>query len=49
VGCAVGRVSIEKVTKALMPYYITMIIVLLLVTYIPAITMFLPNLIMPGS
>ncbi len=49
VGCAVGRISIEKVTKALMPYYITMIIVLLLVTYIPAITMFLPNLIMPGS
>ena len=49
VGCAVGKISIEKVTKALMPYYITMIIVLLLVTYIPAITMFLPNLIMPGS
>ena len=49
VGCAVGRVSIEKVTKALIPYYLTMIIVLLLVTYIPAITMFLPNLIMPGS
>jgi tripartite ATP-independent transporter DctM subunit len=49
VGCAVGRISIEKVTKALMPYYLTMIIVLLLVTYIPAITMFLPNLIMPGS
>jgi len=49
VGCAVGRISIEKVTKALMPYYLTMIIVLLLVTYIPAITMFLPNLIMPGN
>lgn len=49
VGCAVGKVPIEKVTKALLPYYITMIIVLMLVTYIPAVTMFLPNLLMPGS
>jgi len=49
VGCAVGRVSIEKVTKALVPYYITMVAVLMLVTFIPEITMFLPNLIMPGN
>jgi len=49
VGCAVGKVSIEKVTKALVPYYLTMVIVLFIVTYIPQITMFLPNLIMPGN
>jgi tripartite ATP-independent transporter DctM subunit len=49
VGCAVGKVSIEKVTKALMPYYFSMVAVLFLVTYIPEITMFLPNLIMPGN
>ncbi len=49
VGCAVGRVPIEKVTKALVPYYVTMVAVLMLVTFIPEITMFLPNLIMPGN
>ncbi len=49
VGCAVGRVSIEKVTKALVPYYFAMVTVLFLVTFIPEITMFLPNLIMPGN
>ncbi|MDD3982316.1 MAG: TRAP transporter large permease subunit, partial [Spirochaetales bacterium] len=49
VGCAIGKVSIEKVSKAMVPYYITMFIVLMLVTYIPDITMFLPNLIMPGG
>lgn len=45
VGCAIGNVSIEKITKSLWPFYLTLIIVLILITYIPAITMFLPNLI----
>jgi len=44
----VGKVSIEKVTKAMLPYYLVMFVVLMLITYIPAITMFLPDLIMPG-
>jgi tripartite ATP-independent transporter DctM subunit len=49
VGCAIGKISIEKATKAMIPFYIAMIVVLFLVTYIPEITMFLPNLIMPGG
>lgn len=49
VGCAVGKISIEKVTKALLPYYFSMVAVLMLVTFIPEITMFLPNLLMPGN
>ncbi len=49
VGCAIGKISIEKATKAMIPFYIAMIVVLALVTYIPQITMFLPNLIMPGG
>ncbi len=49
VGCAVGKISIEKVTKALLPYYFSMVIMLMLVTFIPEITMFLPNLLMPGN
>jgi len=49
VGCAIGKISIEKATKAMVPFYIAMIVVLFLVTYIPQITMFLPNLVMPGG
>lgn len=49
VGCAVGKVSMEKVTKAMLPYYAIMVVVLMAVTYIPEITMFLPNLVMPGN
>lgn len=44
--CAIADLKIEDVSKALIPLYIPMLIVLMMVTYIPAITMFLPNLIM---
>ena len=47
VGCAIGKVSIEKVTKALLPFYAVMVAMLMLITFVPEITMFIPNLIMP--
>lgn len=47
VGCAVGKISIEELTKALLPFYGVLVAVLLLITYIPQVTMFLPNLLMP--
>lgn len=40
-GCAIGKAKIEEVLRALWPFYIAMIIVLLLVTYVPWFTMFL--------
>jgi tripartite ATP-independent transporter DctM subunit len=43
-GCSVGKVSIEQVTKPLFPFYGAIFIVLLLVTYIPEISLFLPKL-----
>jgi tripartite ATP-independent transporter DctM subunit len=46
VGCAIGKVSIEKVAKAMIPLYTTMIIVLLMITFIPQLSLFIPNLIM---
>lgn len=46
VGCAVGKSSIERVVRELLPMYGVMITVLLLVTFIPALSTFLPNLIM---
>lgn len=46
VGCAVGKSSIERVTKELLPMYAVMITCLLLVTFVPALSTWLPNLIM---
>jgi tripartite ATP-independent transporter DctM subunit len=44
VGCAVGRVSIEQVVREIWPFYLVMFIVLMLVTYIPSISLWLPCL-----
>lgn len=44
VGASVGKVKVEEVLKPLMPFYIAIITVLLLITYIPEITLFLPRL-----
>ena len=43
VGCAIGKVTIEQVTKELWPFYGAMCFALLLVTYIPAISLWLPG------
>ena len=39
VGCGIGDVSIEKVTPKLVPYFIVLFAMLLLVTYVPALSM----------
>ena len=44
VGSAIGRVKIEETVKALLPFYIVMFIGLMLVTFIPAISMTIPNM-----
>jgi tripartite ATP-independent transporter DctM subunit len=44
VGSAIGNVSIEKGSKALIPFYFVLVVALLVVTYIPSISMWLPNL-----
>ena len=44
VGCAVGKVTMEQVSKELWPFYGAMCVALLLVTYVPAISLWLPSL-----
>ncbi len=44
VGSGVAKVSVTEVIKPLLPFLVVMILVLLLVSYIPEITLFLPNL-----
>ena len=43
VGCAIGKVTMEQVSRSIMMFYIPMLIVLALVTYIPALTLWLPR------
>ncbi|MCV1934948.1 TRAP transporter large permease [Escherichia coli] len=44
VGASVGKVKVEEVIKPLLPFYAVIIGVLLLITYIPGMTLFLPRL-----
>jgi tripartite ATP-independent transporter DctM subunit len=44
VGCAVGKVTIEEVMRRIWPFYGVMFGVLMLVTYVPSISLWLPRL-----
>lgn len=44
IGCGIANCRIDKVIKPLLPLFVAMIIALMLVTYIPQISMFIPRL-----
>jgi len=44
VGCAVAKLKIEDSIKALLPFYLTMIILLVIVTFVPQLSLWLPGL-----
>ena len=44
VGCAIGKTKIEKTSKNMLPLYAVMVGMLMALTYIPAISMTVPNL-----
>lgn len=46
VGAAIGKVTIEDTVKALLPFYVALFMVLLAVTYIPAISLWLPSVVL---
>ncbi len=46
VGCAVGKAKMEEVFKPLMVCFIPMVVILFLITFVPEIAMWLPNLFM---
>ncbi len=43
-GCGVGKTTIAKVTPPLLPFFIAMILALLVITYVPALSLWLPEL-----
>lgn len=44
IGSAVGKVKMERVVKATLPFYLCMIVTLLLITFIPEISLVLPRM-----
>ena len=44
IGSAVAKIPMEKVVKATLPFYVCMIITLLMLTFIPQISLLLPSL-----
>ena len=46
VGCAIGGVSMEAVSRSILIFYIPMLVVLGLVTYLPALTLWLPSVVL---
>ncbi len=44
VGCGVAGTTIAKVWRPLIPFFIAMLVVLMLVTFVPSLTLFLPRL-----
>jgi len=46
VGAAIGKVTIEATVKALLPFYLALFVVLMMVTYIPAISLWLPSVVL---
>ncbi|WP_424932814.1 TRAP transporter large permease [Amaricoccus macauensis] len=44
VGCAVGKLPMEKAVRTIWPFYIAIFVALMLITFVPAISLTLPNL-----
>lgn len=43
IGCSVSKVAIDKVIKPMLPFYAVLVVALMLVTFIPQISLFLPH------
>ena len=47
--CALGKISIVEFAKEVWPFVIALVIALLIVTYVPDLALWLPNLVMPAK
>jgi tripartite ATP-independent transporter DctM subunit len=46
VGCAIGGVSMEAVSRSILVFYVPMLVVLILVTYLPVLSLWLPGVVL---
>lgn len=44
VACGISKISIERVAKMLIPYLLALLVILLLITFVPEISLFLPKM-----
>lgn len=44
VGCAVGKIKIEQALKSIWPFYLALLLALVLITYVPGFSLWLPSL-----
>lgn len=44
VGCVIGDIKIEKAVRTIWPFYLAILVALMLVTYVPSLSMTLPHL-----
>jgi len=44
VGCGIANIKLEDITRAVWPFLIVMVVDIILITYIPAISTFLPKM-----
>ncbi len=47
VGCAVGKIPIENAVQTIWPFYLAIFAALMMITFIPAISLTLPQIIGP--
>jgi len=45
--CALGKVSIAQFAREVWPFIIALVIALGIITYVPELSLWLPNLVMP--
>lgn len=43
IGCSVGKTTIAKVTKTMIPFFLSMVAALMVITYVPATSLWLPT------
>jgi len=47
VGCAVGKLPMEKAVRTIWPFYLAILVALMLITFVPAVSLTLPSLLDP--
>jgi len=45
--CALGKISIAEFSREIWPFLIALVIALFILTYVPTLSLWLPNLLMP--
>ena len=45
VACGLGKISLKEISKAVIPFVLVSLVVLLIITYVPSISLILPNMV----